>query len=350
MVIRTTYNSHQKKIYRWLLLGCFLIGSILIIGGITRLTQSGLSMVKWEPIMGTVPPLTAQEWQESFELYQQSPEFRHYNSDFTLSDYKKIFFWEYIHRLLGRIIGLLFLFPALYFWMKGYLNRKLKRSLFFIFLLGTFQGFLGWFMVKSGLKDVPHVSHFRLAAHLVTALALMVYIYWVALTIKYERTPLKHPLRKLVVLFIAILSLQIIYGAFVAGLKAGLMYNTFPLMGDSFWPRELNLIFKREGVGAFINSGNWVQLIHRLTAILLVIVYLGIYFSSRRMKTTAWLRLSIRQVGVILLLQFTLGVLTVLYAVPISMGVVHQLTAVVLVLSTIHLLFVLNSNTHDHHI
>ena len=270
---RAKYSKGDRRVFNWLILGCILIGLMVVIGGITRLTQSGLSMVKWEPIMGTLPPLSADAWNETFDLYKQSPEFIHYNKHFTLDEFKSIFFWEYLHRLIARIIGLVFLIPCDVFWMKSYFNSKRKRQVVVIFAWGAFQGVLGWVMVKSGLVDKPHVDHYRLAAHLITAIGLLAYMYYVALGIKYEiitTSPLGN-LRKLTGGFIVLLFIQIIYGAFVAGLKAGLIYNTFPKMGNSWIPNEFSSIISREGVMSIMESPGIVQFIHRMIAYIIIV-------------------------------------------------------------------------------
>lgn len=342
MQIRESFDRRQKQVYYWLLTGCFLVGMMVVIGGITRLTQSGLSMVTWDPVMGAIPPLSTEEWEESFELYKSSPEFIHYHSHFTLSDYKQIFFWEYLHRLLGRIIGLVFLIPCAIFWIKGYLDKNLKKHLLIIFVLGGFQGLLGWFMVKSGLVDVPHVSHYRLASHLIMAIFLMIYIYQTALNLKYirvKRGGLQFWKRVFTFLF-SMVFVQIIYGAFVAGLKAGFMYNTFPLMNGQLIPDEFGIIYEREGFYSLFEAGGIVQFIHRTIAIILGVIMIlivvkirGINFSREQLK-------SIYIVASIMFIQILLGILTLLYMVPVSLGVIHQVVAIVLILACTRLLFV----------
>ena len=337
--INEAYSTKDKYVFNWLLTGAILIMLMVVIGGITRLTQSGLSMVKWEPIMGTIPPMSEESWNEVFELYKQSPEFRHYNSDFTLSDFKGIYFWEYLHRLIGRILGLVFLVPCVFFGLKKYFREGYKQKVIIIFLWGGFQGVLGWLMVKSGLVDNPHVSHYRLAAHLITALGLIGYIFWVALSLKYEVISYtQKKLKRIVQWFIGIVFLQIIYGAFVAGLKAGKGYNTFPKMGEQWFPSEFSIIYKREGFISLMESAGLVQFMHRIFAYLVVVFLIIIIYQARNIldgiqKTC--LRLVIVAVG----LQFLLGVLTLLYAVPISLGVVHQFGAIVVLITSILFLY-----------
>lgn len=332
-------KNTDKYVFNWLITGCILIGLMLIIGGITRLTQSGLSMVSWDPIMGAIPPLSQEEWEVSFEMYKQSPEFHHYNSDFTLSEYKSIFFWEYIHRLLGRIIGLVFLFPCIYFWWKGFFHSHLKKAVAIIFIMGAFQGLLGWLMVLSGLKDIPHVSHIRLAAHFMMAIILMLYIFWSALRIKYPTIIQTNKFIVKTYFLLGLLFLQAIYGAFVAGLKAGLMYNTFPKMGDRWFPSELSFVFEREGWMSLFNSGGWVQLIHRVLAFIILFYYGLIYLKAKKLKLNLQQQLSLQLVGMLLFLQISLGIITLIYAVPITLGILHQAVAVVLLLATTYLIF-----------
>lgn len=338
-------TSFNKGVYNWLLSGVILIALMVVIGGITRLTQSGLSMVEWKPIMGTLPPMSVEEWNHAFDLYKESPEFKHYNSDFTLSEFKSIFFWEYLHRLIGRIIGLVFLLPCIWFWAKRQLNSKLKKQLILIFIWGGFQGVLGWIMVKSGLDKNPHVSHYRLAAHLVTAIGLMCYIYWVSLSVKgITKEKAEHnSLFKFTRLFIVVVFLQLIYGAFVAGLKAGLMYNTFPKMGANWLPAETSLMLERNGISAFWENGGLVQLIHRIIAY--VLFGFAIVYLIKLKRVGSELKKPIQLVVGFLFLQITLGILTLLMKVPVSMGVLHQSGALLVLISAFYLLYVSKPST-----
>ena len=348
MVIASDFSDKNKQIFNWLIIGCVLIAGIVIIGGITRLTQSGLSMVKWEPIVGMIPPLSEQDWNEAFDLYKSSPEFRYFNADFTLDDFKSIFFWEYLHRLIARLLGFVFLIPCVFFWKKGYFNLKLKKQVVLIFVLGAFQGFLGWFMVKSGLVDQPHVSHYRLASHLTTAFGLMVYIYWVALTLKYQ--PIKHEagkLRHTMRVLIVFITLQITYGAFVAGLKAGLFYTTWPKMGNEWLPSVFYDIVQREGLISFIRDPGIVQLIHRVVAIGIVTIMALLWYQSRKVVLNNTQKFGLSLLISAVTIQFVLGVFTLINAVPIVLGVLHQFGAVLVLTSSFYLLFSLrkeNSN------
>ncbi|EON74914.1 Heme A synthase, cytochrome oxidase biogenesis protein Cox15-CtaA [Lunatimonas lonarensis] len=328
--------NYRGAVYTWLITGCVMVLMMVVVGGITRLTQSGLSMVRWEPIIGTLPPLTEEKWQQEFEAYQATPEYKVYNNHFSLDDFKGIYFWEYVHRLLGRIVGLVFLIPAIFFWRKGAFDGRMKKQVVIIFFGGLFQGVLGWYMVKSGLVDRPHVSHFRLAAHLSTALALAAYIFWVSLEWKPFKQIHAPEIRKWSIGLLVVLGIQIVYGAFVAGLKAGKMYNTFPKMGRTWFPNEITTAFDIHGWMAVIENGIPIQLIHRYLAYLVVgmVVWVAwsIYKKHKGLQPAALLLVALVTV------QFLLGVFTLLYAVPVSLGVLHQLGAVFLLLGVIYLI------------
>lgn len=345
MLIISGYSTKERSVYRWLLTGCFLIALIVVIGGITRLTQSGLSMVKWEPIVGIIPPLSQQDWDDVFGLYQQSPEFKYLNSDVTLTAFKSIFFWEYLHRLIARMLGFVFLIPCIIFWAKGYFSSKLQKQVLLLFLLGAFQGILGWFMVMSGLVEQPYVSHYRLAAHLVTAFGLMVYTYWVALSVKYEVTA--HMSRKLVPLLwglIGIIVLQIIFGAFVAGLNAGLFYTTWPKMGTEWIPEVFGEIIGREGAISLLESPGIVQFIHRILAFTIVIVLFILWYKARKLQLTSCQKLALKTLISAVIIQFVSGVFTLINAVPILLGVLHQLGAIFVLMSSFYLVFTLRGS------
>jgi heme a synthase len=318
---------------------------MVIIGGITRLTQSGLSMVKWEPIMGTLPPMSQDAWNAAFDMYKQTPEFDHYNADFALSDFKSIFFWEYLHRLIARILGLIFIIPCIIFWVKKYFTPRLKRQIILIFIFGALQGVLGWVMVKSGLVDQPHVSHYRLAAHLITALGLLVYIYWVAISMRFTViSPDSNNLRKIVGWFIGLVFFQIIYGAFVAGLKAGLYYTTFPKMGSQWVPSEFGVILKEEGAISLMESPGLVQFVHRIVAFIIVILLGVIWMKSRKNALSAYQRFALNLLSLTVLIQFMLGIVTLLYAVPVVLGVSHQFGAILVLLASFFFLFTLRKS------
>lgn len=345
MRIASDFSKPDKRVFRWLITGCFLIVLMIIIGGITRLTQSGLSMVKWEPIMGTLPPLSQDAWNDVFELYKQSPEFEYYNAHFTLSDFKSIYFWEYLHRLIARILGLVFVIPCIVFWVKGYFSKQLKKRVLLIFIFGALQGVLGWVMVKSGLVDQPHVSHYRLAAHLITALGLLVYIFWVAIGLKYTIIANSNLIiRKYIRVFISLLFVQIIYGAFVAGLKAGLIYNTFPKMGSEWIPKSFGTILHRDGLMNLFESHGIVQFIHRVIAFLLLGVILFIALKARKQSLAVIQKTALNGLIGILAIQILLGIVTLLYSVPIFFGVMHQFVAILVLLFSVFFLFTLTQS------
>lgn len=320
--------------------GCVLIAMIVVIGGITRLTQSGLSMVKWEPIVGMIPPLSQADWDEAFDLYKQSPEYKYFNSNFSLDEFKSIFFWEYLHRMIARMLGFIFLIPCMVFWRKGYFSGRLKKQVLLIFALGAFQGILGWFMVMSGLVDQPHVSHFRLASHLITAFGLMMYIYWVALSLKYEASVhWVNNLKPLVGGLIGAIVVQIIFGAFVAGLKAGLFYTTWPKMGSEWVPEVFGEILNREGAMALVENPGMVQFIHRMTALIIVILLSILWHKARKQSLSAHQRFGLNMLISAVAIQFSLGVFTLIYAVPITLGVLHQFGAIFVLMSSFYFLF-----------
>lgn len=329
-------NSRQKPVIIWLFIGVFMIAAMVVIGGITRLTESGLSMVDWRLIAGTFPPLTEAEWQRVFQDYRQSPEFKELNSHFTLADFKQIFWWEYINRVWGRLIGLVFLIPFVIFWIQKRIDKPLMKKLIIVFLLGSFQAFLGWFMVKSGLIDKPRVSHFRLAAHLITAFLAFAYTLYVALSlwkpVQVEQS--KSSLRVTISWFFPLLGIQILYGAFVAGMDAGRIHNHFPMMEEGTWIAESVFILEPLYQN-FINGSSGVQFIHRYLAYAVVGVVVWLFFKSKKYTLTPLQQ----KANTLLLLavgfQFVLGVFTLLYSVPIVLGVLHQFGALLLLAAAI---------------
>jgi len=343
-------HAHPNKaVANWLFTGAALVAIIVIIGGITRLTNSGLSIVEWKPISGVIPPLNEVQWMAEFENYQSYPEYQQKHMHFTLSDFKKIYFWEYLHRLFARTIGLVFLIPFFYFLFTRQLNNpKLRLHLLIIFLLGGFQGFLGWYMVSSGLVDAPRVSHFRLASHLLSALLLFGYILWIGLHVRYKDLPIVRENRKQIYrplgLFLIILVLQITYGAFLAGLDAGFFYPTWPKMGSSWGPENLDVIFAEEGWMSIVQNPFLVQFIHRwIPVIMLIIIGLTWYRSEKTTEVDGRQRNWIRILTAIFGLQFLLGILTIINGVPVYLGVIHQFGAVILLGITLICLFLFGS-------
>lgn len=322
-------ESRRRWLRVWFWAVAAMTLGVLIVGGVTRLTHSGLSIVDWDPIMGVVPPLSDTAWQQTFERYQQFPEYQKLRAGMSLSEFKFIFFWEYLHRLLARMIGIVFLIPFIFFLARGWLNRPLAMRAFALFVLGGMQGLMGWLMVASGLVARPSVSHFRLAAHLSLAFVIFGYAIWLTreLSVTGERVGLDAPrwrtLRRSVVALGALLGVQIIWGAFVAGLKAGFFANTFPKMGGVWIPSTL---FE----GSFLSNPVAVQWMHRVLATLLAIAAIaGAAWTARARIDRTSLRLGTAFLGFVLV-QYVLGVLTLLNAVPIALGVIHQTTALLL--------------------
>ena len=325
-------NTSQKRVViSWLYLGLILVGIMIIIGGITRLTHSGLSMVEWKLIGGTIPPLNENQWQETFTKYQQFPEYKKINTGMSLSEFKAIFFWEYLHRLFGRLIGLIFIIPFLIFWTKKWLDNSQKKKLLILLGLGALQGFLGWFMVESGLVDIPAVSHYRLATHLLTAFTLMCYIYWLILSFNnVERQP-NQIINRLSKWLISLLVIQIIYGAFVAGLKAGYL---LPLEGGVF-KSIIGYSLRSANDFSLLNNGFDIQAFHRIFAWVVFVISIIIYNKSKNtnLKTTGML------VFGLVITQISLGIATLLLRVQIHVATTHQFIAILLLLAVIRLTY-----------
>ncbi len=320
-------DNSNKSIILWLLTGCILIFLMVVIGGITRLTNSGLSMVDWNLFMGMVPPLNEKEWLTAFHQYQQFPEYQQVNFHFSLEEFKSIFFWEYLHRLIGRIIGMVFIIPFFYFLIKKKLTKKLTIQCLIILFMGGFQGFLGWWMVKSGLVDNPDVSHYRLAVHLIAAFLTFAYTFWVALQLIYKNEERKDVpfMRKWVFILFAVTILQIIYGAFVAGLNAGFVMNTWPKMGDQ-WISDSVTAIKPLWLN-FIDGIGGVQFVHRYLAYIVVGLVIFLLMKSAKYDLTKLQSKSLIALLCVVFLQFLLGIFTLLMAVPVWLGVVHQVGA-----------------------
>jgi cytochrome c oxidase assembly protein subunit 15 len=333
-------NNPYRPIIIWLFSGCFLIYAMVVIGGITRLTHSGLSMVEWNPIIGSFPPMSDADWKIPFEKYKLSPEYKLINNQFTLEEFKSIYWWEYIHRLLGRTIGVVFLIPFFYFLIKKKFDKPLLKKMLVLVSLGAFQGVLGWFMVKSGLNKDPYVSHYRLAAHLISAFTVFGFTFWYALDLLYPKAKsdneIPKNLKRWANVMFAFVVIQIIYGAFVAGLKAGLFYNTYPTMGGEFFPDTLtsydtfwqNILENKAGV----------QFIHRNIAIVVAILVFAVWMKSYKAKLNDFQRKASTFMVYIVSIQFLLGVLTLLFAVPVFLGVLHQTGAFFLFASVLFFL------------
>jgi heme a synthase len=314
--------AERRRLLRlWFLSGAAITFLILVVGGATRLTESGLSIVRWRPIAGVIPPLGEAQWRDAFAQYQQFPEFQKLrHGSMTLAQFRVIFLWEYTHRLLARMIGLVFLIPAAVFAWRGYLSRPLALRVGLLFALGALQGFVGWFMVSSGLVDNPHVSHYRLALHLFMALTVMAVCLWCAHELSDAR-PGPGTGAMEVRLLGALLLLQILWGAFTAGLDAGLYFNTFPLMNGRLLPAAA-LTLRNALENPFT-----VQWVHRLLGTLLLGTALAV--AARRRRDPASARPALRFAAAVSL-QYALGIATLLYSVPVLLGVVHQAMAVLI--------------------
>lgn len=350
---RNTDLPVSKSIGYWLLIGAFLVLMMIMLGGYTRLSHSGLSMVTWKPVTGFIPPLNQENWIAEFEAYKTSPEYKLRNYNFSLEEFKEIYWPEFLHRLLGRITGIAFIIPFLYFLIRKKLrNPKLKRHLIIIFLLGVLQGFAGWYMVKSGLVDQPAVSHYRLAIHLCLALILYGYLFLVALKILTNKNETQiqisdhNKLKSILNITLAVVILQIIYGAFVAGLKAGLFYPTFPKMGTLWIPHTVTDSIKQDGVTSFFNSPYVVQFVHRWLGIIVLICTGYLFFKSRKLMLSDSIRRSTTLIFSLTLVQVLLGIFTLVNLVPVSLGVLHQLVAVMLLTSLLYALFLNHTKQH----
>jgi cytochrome c oxidase assembly protein subunit 15 len=321
----------------WLLACCALVFAMVVVGGVTRLTHSGLSIVEWKPLVGTIPPLTDAAWEETFARYRETPEFRLVNHDMTLAGFKGIFWWEYFHRLLGRLIGVAFLVPFAVFLARRRIDRALAGRLFAIFVLGGLQGALGWYMVKSGLVDDPRVSQFRLTAHLGLALAILGAMLWVALGLLVPPAAQARPaLRRGAAALAALVFIMALSGGLVAGIRAGFAYNTFPLMNGSWIPPEILMIEPW-----YLNFGYnmaAVQFVHRALALALAVAVPVAWFAVRRDRgASPALRWAVHLLLAALVVQIGLGIATLLLAVPVGLAAAHQGGAVLVLSAAIAL-------------
>jgi len=321
----------SRAIAAWLLLCCAMLFAMVVVGGVTRLTHSGLSMVEWQPIVGSIPPLNDAEWQVTFQKYQQTPEFKLRNFDMGVEEFKGIFWWEYFHRLLGRLIGVVFFLPFVYFLARGKARGPLAWKLAGILLLGALQGAMGWYMVKSGLVDEPRVSHLRLTAHLGLAFVIFAAQFWVALDLLFprgSRVQAPKALARFSQWLAGLVFLMVLSGGLVAGLRAGLAYNTFPLMQGHFVPTDMFVL--DPWYANFIGNMGTVQFDHRLIAWALVILIPLMWWRISRSEVSASARISSHLLLGALAIQFTLGVATLLLLVPVALGAAHQAGALVL--------------------
>lgn len=324
-------SSDKKLIRRWYWSGAVLVFLMVIIGGITRLTGSGLSMTEWEPIMGTFPPMSEAEWIDAFEQYKQYPEYQQINRGMSLGEFKGIFFWEYFHRLIGRVLGLVFLVPFIWFLLKKKFDAQQTRRSSFLLALGVGQGLMGWFMVQSGLIDIPDVSHYRLAAHLLLAFTIFGSCVWFAMDLYDQKREALHSLREMKIwlgVFLFFLILQITWGAFVAGLNAGHVYNTFPKMYDYWAPPELWII--EPLMLNFVENVVTVQWVHRVLGTILGIIVIVMWVRTYMLQMNFQVKMWSLALFTTVLTQYAIGVFTLVFHVPVWLGVLHQAVAAVL--------------------
>ena len=330
----------DRALAGWLLACCALVFAMVILGGVTRLTGSGLSIVEWKPVTGLVPPLSQEAWETEFDKYRASPEYRKINVGMDLDGFKSIYWFEYAHRLLGRTIGVAFLVPFLYFLARRRIAPALTPRLVGLFLLGGLQGLMGWYMVASGLVDNPHVSQYRLTAHLLLAFVIYGYMLWLALDLWYPRHPHAMPpgharLRTPALALALWALLTIASGGFVAGLKAGFAYNTFPLM-DGHWVPQVMWLLEPWWHNLFENIAT-VQFNHRLLAILTLAGVVALWLWGRRHDLGGRARLALHLVLAAGLLQVSLGISTLLLHVPITLAAAHQGGALLLLSALVFL-------------
>ena len=316
----------------------WFITIMISVGGFTRLTDSGLSITKWQLFSGFLPPLNQTDWEDYFKLYQKIPEFKIQNYNMTLEEFKIIFWWEWIHRFLGRLIGISFLLPLIYFSIK--VGFKKLINLYLIFVLICFQGFIGWYMVASGLVDRVDVSHFRLSVHLIIAFIILTLIFWNYLKLKNLKYNKEVVNKFIPFIFLFLIFCQIIIGAFVSGMDAGKIYNSWPLMGTTYFPDDNNLVnlFK---LSAF-SDPSLVQFIHRNLAYIIFVFYLFIIIKIYNNKLHG-LYFSINIVGLFLFIQIILGIFTLIFGAQIVLASMHQISSIFLVSSSVYFLY-LNTN------
>jgi cytochrome c oxidase assembly protein subunit 15 len=332
-------NQNNKFISIWLLFIIFLVALIIIIGGLTRLTDSGLSITKWNLFTGIFPPMSLDDWEKSFFLYKKIPEYKLINSSMTMDQFKIIYWWEYLHRLLGRAIGLIFMLPLIYLTFKKKLSKKNLFSFYFILFLMLLQGFIGWYMVKSGLVDRTDVSQYRLSLHLTIAIIIFCLLFWNYLK-NVSQDNFESNIKisfYLPVIFLIILILQISLGAFVSGLDAGQIYQSWPLMNRSYFPDD-SMFSDLFSLKVF-ETPSLVQFIHRNVAYIMLMFFLVILFIVFKNDDLTYLRKSAISVFLFLLLQSFLGILTIIFGAQIFLASMHQLGSIVLLTATLILVF-----------
>ena len=324
----TIRSSRPRAIASWLLVVAFLVFFMVVVGGITRLTESGLSITEWKPVSGAIPPLTAADWQTAFDAYKRVPQYVAIHDGMTLAQFKFIFFWEWVHRLLGRVIGLAFAFPLAWFWVRGAIPEHYKLRLVALLALGALQSAVGWWMVKSGLWHGVSVSHYRLALHLLLALTILASLVWTALDlIGLSRNPASRPARLtgFAVVVAVVLYIQLLYGAWVAGLRAGKVTQNWPLMSDSVWPTGVD--WSQGWAFTFSSDPYLVHFIHRWWAWVAVAALVMLAIRVKR----AGVRRASLGLHIALGTQVLLGIATVMSGVNIGLAVAHQAVGALLV-------------------
>lgn len=319
-------RHHQRRIGIWLLVCCFVLFSLVMLGGATRLTGSGLSMVEWEPVTGVIPPMSEARWMREFEAYRASPEYQKVNRGMSLDAFKVIYWFEFGHRLLARSLGLVFALPLAWFWWRGWIPRRLRWPLLGIFGLGALQGWMGWYMVQSGLVDIPRVSPYRLAAHLSLALTIFAFMFRLALGLLMPAEHRPHPMRRWTITLLAMTGLTIFVGAFVAGLRAGFVYNDFPLMAGQWIPDGflgLAPLWRN-----FFENPATVQFMHRILALTTLALAVVAWWRQRSHSLDVGARRAFDILLTIVAAQAALGIATLMLYVPVVLGTLHQGLAV----------------------
>jgi len=328
-------KNTKKYLYYWLITMFVLVSGIIVVGGLTRLTDSGLSITEWELFKGLLPPLSSSEWIYYFDLYKKIPEYKLQNFNMSLDEFKIIFWWEWFHRFLGRLIGIFFLIPLIFFTLK--MGIKKTISFHIIFILICFQGVVGWFMVSSGLVNRVDVSHFRLSLHLTTAFIILSLILWQILKLKKTNEKQNQFIKyNLPSIFLFTIFLQIIIGAFVSGMDAGKIYNTWPLMGNNYFPDD-NSFFNLFNLNA-LSDPSLVQFLHRNLAYVILLIFFTILYFVLNYKLLKFYSI-IKILGTILIIQIILGILTILNGAQMLIASMHQISSIALISFSIYFLF-----------
>ena len=325
----------KKYISYWLIVMFWIIALMIAVGGLTRLTDSGLSITNWELFSGILPPLNSSEWNQYFDLYKEIPEYKLQNYLMSLKEFKVIFWWEYIHRLLGRLIGILFLIPLLYFTFK--LGFKKTLSLYLIFILICLQGFFGWYMVSSGLVDRVDVSHYRLSLHLVLAFIILSLIYWNYLSLKKVKLSISKINNHIPIVFMLLIFLQICIGAFVSGLDAGQIYQSWPLMNQNYFPDDSD--YKDLFSMRAFEIPSLVQFIHRNIAYFIIVLFTYILILVFKNNDLNYLRKIAIYVFTLILLQILLGIFTILSGAQLIYASMHQIGSILLITASVILVY-----------